>query len=339
VAADLLGDRGTRFLVQVGDHDDSARLGERQARRPPDSACAAGDQGDLVPKFHGRKPTQGASLAAVRTLLVMLALAASAAPPAAAGEAPGYRFAVSVAGAGPRPAASAAERRAQLRVRSAFKNAGLTLGANRFTVPGKGRSRNVIGIRDAPGDCLVVLMAHSDSMPQTPGAEDNASGLGALVELAPRLRAIEPRCDVWLVATGAEERIYTGRPDHLGATALRRHIAREGRTDDLRLALSLDEVGRGSRMTLRSSARSRRPGVEGAVARAARGTGIAVGWLRDSGSGNSDHREFQIAGLPAAKLGVPGNPCRHVACDRSSRLTASTFPRVRRLLERLVVSY
>ena len=275
----------------------------------------------------------------MRTLVALIALAATAAPPAAAGESPGYRFAVSVANAGPRPAASAAERRTLLRVGNAFVGRGLEVATDDFTVRGRGRSFNVIGMREAPADCLVVLMAHADSMPGTPGAEDNASGLGALVELAPRLDAAAPRCDVWLVATGAEERNYTGRRDHAGATALRRYMQRRGRARDLRLALSLDEVGRGARMTLRSSAASPRMRVEGAVTSAARGTGISVSWLRDSGTGNSDHREFQIAGLPAAKLGVPGNPCRHVACDRSSRLTASTFPKVRRLLERLVVSY
>ena len=272
----------------------------------------------------------------------MLALAlilAALAPVAAAAESPGYEFAASVARDGPRPAASMAERRAQLRVREAFKRAGLSLTSDRFTVPGKGRSRNVIGIRHGTSRCLVVLMAHADTVPGTAGAEDNASGLGALVELAPRLDAVAPRCDVWLVATGAEERRYTGRRDHLGATALRRWIKRLDRTRDLRLALSLDEVGRGARMTLRSSARRPRAGVERAIVRSARGTGIGVGWARDAGSGNSDHREFQIAGLPAAKLGVPGNPCRHQACDTAGRLTPATFPRVRRLLERVVDRY
>jgi hypothetical protein len=76
--------------------------------------------------------------------------------------------------------------------------------------------------------------------------------------------------------------------------------------------------------------------VERAVLAAARGTGLSVRWVRDAGSGNSDHREFALAGLPAAKLGVPDDPCRHTACDRASRLQAATFPRVRRLVERLL---
>jgi hypothetical protein len=65
-------------------------------------------------------------------------------------------------------------------------------------------------------------MAHTDSTPNAPGANDNASGVGVVTELAGRLERIGPACDVWLVATGAEERIYTGSPDHLGALALAR---------------------------------------------------------------------------------------------------------------------
>jgi aminopeptidase YwaD len=245
---------------------------------------------------------------------------------------PGYAFARDLALAGPRPAASPAERRAHRRVAAAFRAAGLTVTHDRFTVPGHGRSRNVIGALPRPADCLTILMAHADTVPPSPGAEDNASGVGTLVALAPRVAALQPRCDVWLVATGAEERIYTGHPDHLGASALVRRV-RARRAGDLRWALSLDEVGRGRRMWLRSP-RSRR--FERRVVDAAQGSGLRVRWLADEGTGNSDHREFGLAGLTAAKLGVPDNPLRHTAADVAGRLTPRTFPRVRRLLEALL---
>ena len=270
---------------------------------------------------------------ALASLIALLAVPAPA--PAGAPGSAGYRFAASLADAGPRPAASRAERAAQLRVARVFDRNGLTVATERFRVPGMGTSRNVIGIHDTPASCLLILMAHSDSTPGSPGAVDNASGLGALVDFAPRADAIDPPCDLWLVATGAEERIYTGRPDHLGATALVRRVRRLGRARDLRLALSLDEVGRGTRLWLRSSARRTRPRVERAVTSAARGTGLSVSWVRDAGSGNSDHREFQIRGLPAAKLGVVSYGDRHTPRDTRGKLTPSTFPRVRRLLEAL----
>jgi hypothetical protein len=241
-----------------------------------------------------------------------------------------HRVAVSIARDGSRPAASAAERRAHERMAARFENAGLKVRIQRFSTP-RGRSRNVIGIREprSPARCLRVLMAHSDSMPAGPGAEDNASGLGLLAALAPRLEALEPRCEVWLVATGAEERLYTGSPDHLGALALARWVP-AGR---LRYALSLDEVGSSARLRLRSPARAPRAGVERELLRAAGGAGVALDWQRDTGTGNSDHREFELAGMRGVKLGVVDNPCRHLACDRPQRLRRAAFAASQRVVE------
>jgi hypothetical protein len=249
---------------------------------------------------------------------------------------PGYAFAHSLAADGRRPAGSAAERGAHLRVAREFRRAGLPVRYTRFSVPGHGRSRDVVGVFDTKARCLRIVMAHTDSMPHTPGAVDNASGVGVLVALAPRLRAIGPSCDVWLVATGAEERLYTGQPNHLGASALVRRLRRLGRAGDLRIALSLDEVGRGRSFHLRSNATRARPGVEGAVLRAVRRAGGSARWVRDDGTGNSDHREFQLAGFPAAKLGQPDNPCRHEPCDRPGLLQRGTFLLVRRAVERVL---
>jgi Zn-dependent M28 family amino/carboxypeptidase len=218
----------------------------------------------------------------------------------------------------------------------AFRAGGLRVGIQRVVVPGHGRSRNVIGVLDTPRTCLRIVMAHTDSAAGAPGANDNASGLGVLAALASRLRRLGPGCDVWLVATGAEERVYTGSPDHLGALALaRRARARGGRTR-LRFALSLDEVGRDRPFWLRSPVGSPRPRVEGALLRAARRAHVPVTWVRDDDTGNSDHREFELLGLPAVKLGVGagGEPCRHLPCDRPARLDPSSLRQALRLTER-----
>jgi hypothetical protein len=278
------------------------------------------------------------------SLAICCALAAPAPAPAATAPAPSaaapapsaaeaHAFAVSLAQAGPRPAGSAAERRAHQRVAARFRAAGLRVGFERFRVPGHGRSRDVIGIRDAPSDCLVIAMAHADSVPPASGADDNASGVGTIVALARAVPAdTEPDCDLWLVATGAEERPFTGQPDHLGAAALVRRLRRTHRLDDVRLALSLDEVGRGTRFELRSTAARPRAGVEGRILAAASRERVDVRWLRDSATGNSDHREFALAGAPAAKLGVPDEPCRHTACDTPDRLRQGAFARVLRVV-------
>jgi aminopeptidase YwaD len=255
----------------------------------------------------------------------------SAAPAPSASDA--HAFAASLARAGPRPAGSAAERRGHQRVAARMRAAGLRVGFERFAVPGHGPSRDVIGIRDAPASCLVIAMAHTDTVPPAPGADDNASGVGTIVALAAALGAGPvPSCDVWLVATGSEERPYTGQPDHLGASALVRRLRRTSRLRDVRLALSLDEVGRGRRFELRSPVAAARTDVETPILAAARRESVDVRWLRDSGTGNSDHRELALAGAQAAKLGVPDEPCRHTACDTPDRLQRGAFARVLRVV-------
>ena len=245
-------------------------------------------------------------------------------------------MAVRISSWGARPAASAAEARAHRLMARTFRGAGLRVEVQQFDVPGRGRSRNVIGALDTPATCLRIAMAHTDSAPPAPGANDNASGLGVLAALAPRLRSIEPRCDVWLVATGAEERVYTGSPDHLGALALARRVRARGGKRRLQWALSLDEVGRDRPFWLRSPVPAARPGVEGVLLRAARRARVPISWVRDDDTGNSDHREFELLGLPAMKIGVGagGEPCRHTACDTPDRLDPTSL-RLARALERL----
>jgi Peptidase family M28 len=276
----------------------------------------------------------------VRLAAVMLAAAAAAgalaaAPPGATqAGADAHEIAVRLASWGPRPAASSAEGRAHRLVGRVFERAGLRMEIQPFDVPGLGRSRNVIGVCDSEATCLRIVMAHTDSTPNAPGANDNASGVGVVTELAGRLERIGPACDVWLVATGAEERIYTGSPDHLGALALARRVRARGGKRRLNWALSLDEVGRDRPFWLRSPVSSPRGSVEGALLAAAGRVEVPVSWVRDESSGNSDHREFELLGLPGAKLGVGagGEPCRHSPCDRASRLDPLSL----RLAQRLV---
>lgn len=236
---------------------------------------------------------------------------------------------------GSRPAASRAELRAHRWVAGRFRAAGLHTRYVRFRVPGKGRSRNVVATRPGRVRCLKVVMAHADSVDDGPGANDNASGVGVLVALAARLDAIRPPCAVWLVATGAEERPYTSAADHLGALALVRDLRRRGVARRLRYALSLDMVGRGRRFQLRSPRSGPRAGVEREVLRAGRRRGVPLRWLRDSGTGNSDHREVELAGLPGLVLQVwdGGDACYHRACDGWRRLEPEALARVQGIAE------
>ena len=113
-------------------------------------------------------------------------------------------------------------------------------------------------------------------------------------------------------------------------------MRRRGLQRRLRYALSLDEVGRDRPFWIRSPAGSPRGPVERELLAAARSERVAVSWVRDAGSGNSDHREFELLGMRGMKLGVgaDGEPCRHSPCDRASRLKASSLRAALLVVER-----
>jgi hypothetical protein len=272
--------------------------------------------------------------------ITALALAAfGGASPTAADTPSAYEAAIHLSGKiGSRPSASRNERRAHRYVARQFSDAGLETSVDPFPVRERGQSRNVVGKLDTPANCLVILMAHVDSVPPGLGANDNASGVGALVALAPKLAGLAPGCDVWLVGIGSEERVVTGLPYHAGSAALVKQVKAEGRGGDLRFALSVDMVGRGKRFYLRSPQAGIRDGVEGAILAAARRAGVTARWARDSGTGNSDHREFELAGLSGAVLQVwkGFDACHHEGCDRPGRLQKPAMKRALRVAEEVV---
>jgi Peptidase family M28 len=277
----------------------------------------------------------------IPTSIAVLAIAAvlGASPAAPSDATSPYRAALHLsAKIGARPAASRGETRAQRYVASQFQAAGLSVSIDKFTVPGKGTSRNVVGELDTPASCLQIVMGHVDSGPDGPGANDNASGVGVLVALAAGLRSLNPPCDVWLASTGAEERGFTHAPNHLGAAALVERVRRLGRTGDLRFAYDNDEVGRLGRFWLRSPVGSPRPAVEGQILDAAHRAGVTVRWVRDEGTGNSDEREFNLAGMAAAVLEgwEAREPCRELPCDRPGRLQKRSLNRALRVAEEVV---
>ena len=70
--------------------------------------------------------------------------------------------------------------------------------------------QNVSCLFDGPGESRIVVGAHYDAYQGTPGADDNASGVAGLIEMAYLLSEMELGCDVELVAYCTEEPPYFG---------------------------------------------------------------------------------------------------------------------------------
>jgi aminopeptidase S len=222
-------------------------------------------------------------------------------------------FASDLAALGPRPAGSAAERRAGALVERRLRRFGYRVRIQPFPLPRGGASRNVVGLSTGP--IRVVLVAHLDGVSAGPAANDNGSGVGAIIELAQALRG---KPGVLVAALGAEERVETGSQLHLGSARLLRGISARGRRRIV--ALSLDMVGVGSTLHVRGLERTPNRSARLALARA-RARGILVGYRQDTGQ--SDHAELTRGGLPAAWIQWRWDTCWHLACDRPERLVAA----------------
>jgi len=107
-----------------------------------------------------------------------------------------------------------AERRANQRVADGLARELDELG---FSVELRGRFRNVVALPRGSGP-LTLVAAHYDSVPGCPGADDNASGLAALLECAKDL-ARQPSAEhVGFVAFNAEEDGLLGSRDFVEST-------------------------------------------------------------------------------------------------------------------------
>ena len=87
---------------------------------------------------------------------------------------------------------------------------------------------------------LLVIGAHYDSCGQTPGADDNASGVAALLELTRLLAQNPPAQSVELVAYTLEEPPYF-RTDSMGSYWHARELA--SRKREVRLMISMEMIG------------------------------------------------------------------------------------------------
>ena len=89
-------------------------------------------------------------------------------------------------------------------------------------------------------DEWVVIGAHYDTEPQTPGANDNASGIAVLLELARRLRTRPMARSVRLVAFANEEAPW-GMTENMGSVAYARRCRQRG--EAIHAMISMDSVG------------------------------------------------------------------------------------------------
>lgn len=226
-------------------------------------------------------------------------------------------------GFGPRGGGSPAEAKAATYLRDRLAQLGLDARIEEFPLPNGTTSRNVVARIAGSTDTLFVLGAHMDTKPPSPGANDNASGCGALLEIARLLVADPPLPTVEVVFFGSEE-TSGGDPNghHYGS---RYRVSQMPAAERAKTAgmISIDMIGYGPGFHSRTMGRGSQMLSDMLLARA-KATGVRMTYLKDPGaSGWSDHEAYELAGIPAAWIEWRDDPVYHTAGDTSAHLSSA----------------
>ena len=90
---------------------------------------------------------------------------------------------------------------------SVFENIGLDVKYHNWKFS-KFESRNVVGILkgfDTSSDAIIIICAHYDTVKDSPGANDDGSGVAALLAIAEILSSYSLRHDIYFIAFSGEE--------------------------------------------------------------------------------------------------------------------------------------
>ena len=216
---------------------------------------------------------------------------------------------------GPREATSQAYDQAADLVDATFRDLGYEVRRLPVSVPAgnswgvpvpAGQSSSVVAV--APGADLaephLVVGAHLDTVPQAPGAVDNASGIAVVLEVA-RLATIEaPPQPVAFVAFAAEEPRGPGDDlHHFGSQAYVATMPTEQR-ESIIGAIAIDSVGISDDGVPICSARGPDDPFVDRVRTAVRTADVA---LRACENRTSDHWSFVRNGLDGVRIGLAGD--------------------------------
>lgn len=209
-----------------------------------------------------------------------------------------------------------------------------------FQAPGRTREGvkrfngvNIVGL--IPGarvaDRYIVVTAHYDHVGANDGqiyhgADDNASGVATMLELARRLKANPPEHSVLIVALDGEERGLLGAREFVKAPPVP--------LSAVSLNLNFDMTARAETdghlwVTGTYQHPDLRPILEPVTAQGAVSFAFGKDTPRDTGENNwvdaSDHAAFHAAGVPFLYMGVDYHPDYHRPSDTFERIDPTVF--------------
>lgn len=227
--------------------------------------------------------------------------------------------------ASPRPTGTPAEARASAYIQKVLEAQGYRVERRPVPLPGGGESANVVALPeglDPEKDRHLLLGGHYDSVVASPGANDNASGVAVLLEVARNLAARPARLPVMFVAFGAEE----GRPGpHQQSIFGSKHYASglsPEAVKNLAAMINLDMIGHGDALLSTQRINMKR-GVHQRMLGLARRLGVpAREYLTPQ---LSDSVPFAARGVETGWLWTGVEPFYHSPSDTLEKITPETL--------------
>jgi aminopeptidase YwaD len=227
---------------------------------------------------------------------------------------------------GIRERATGGERRASRYIAAQFKRLGYGVRIQKFSVS-TGTSRNVIATWPGAARYPFIVGGHMDSVPASPGANDNASGVAVILESARIFAGTRHARWIQFVAFGSEEFGEDGE-HHVGSQVMVERLGSKGRN---RLAgmTSVDMVGDGSPLYIGHFGISE-PSVARSLYRHVLRTGVTTTWrvMCDC----SDNGPFEHAGIPASYMWSGDEPEKHTPSDTIANMDPNDLVRTGRAL-------
>ncbi len=192
----------------------------------------------------------------------------------------------------PRPLGSAGEAQAANYLVQRFTSMGYAVTRQEYATEYSGTGTNVIAVRENSGDILVIS-AHHDSFPTSFGANDNGSGVAALLQIAQQLAQVETDTELRFISFTDEENGKNGSRYYVESLT-------DAERDRMVGCLQLDMLGG--------------LGSDGSKVYTTDGS---ANWLSDllmtcdnsltlDAETASDHASFQLAGIPAVMISQNG---------------------------------
>ena len=210
----------------------------------------------------------------------------------------------------PRPVGSQGEHAAVQYLKQRFSEMGYA-GSLQTCADREGRTgTNVIAVKQANrADAdILVLSAYHDSVPSARGANDNASGVAALLFAAEMLKDVSTDTELCFISFTDEE---NGKNGSRFYTASLSQQERERMVGDIQLDML---GGLGSHGTLACTTDGQTNWVSDALQKQAPGCSLAAETA-------SDHSSFQLAGVPSVLLTQAGRGyLYHSVADRADQL-------------------